>query len=266
MAKAKKQEEPKAGSPAWMTSFSDMMSLLLCFFVLLFAMSETEISEDALAAILAAFGNPHFHPQIAVVQPENNPGLGQMFNAGMMNMPSIPSGMQQGEGTAQGQVAQTTPAEVQMAMQAMVSDFITYFTESPNPLADQVDVALIDDTIVLSFTDNMLFATGSDILNPLTIEILDYVGSVLLDYPEFMIGVYGHTDNVPISTPIFRDNYWLGFGRAMSVRNHFVNNHGIDHMRVRPNSYGEYRPIAPNDTEEGRALNRRVEIIISAPN
>ena len=261
MAKKKQQDAPAAGAPAWMASFSDLMSLLLTFFVLLFAMSETDIDETALAALLSAFGNPHFATQIAVVQPNATPGLDSMFGAGMTQVPPIPAallGDGQGQGTTQGM-----DVDVQMAMQSMISDFVTYFTESQNPLAEYVEITVLDDAVMLSFTDNMLFATGSSMLNPLTIGILDYVASVLLEYPMFIIHVDGHTDNVPIATVRYPNNRWLGFGRAMAVTDHFVYGHGLYRQRIRTESFGEDNPIATNETPEGRALNRRVEITIS---
>lgn len=255
----KKQDEVKAGAPAWMASYSDMMSLLLCFFVLLYAMAESDIDGEALAAILAAFGNPNFAPQIAVVQPSTSPGLDVMFGSGIINMPIPATGHQPGQGTIQ-----VDDIDIQIAMRSMILDFETYFLESENSLAQEVEVTVFEDSVMLTFLSDMLFASGSDLLTAQTLGVLDYVASVLAEYPMFTINVHGHTDNVPINTARFQDNRWLGYGRAHSVMSHFHYIHGIDRHRIRTESFGEDRPIGPNYTVEGRALNRRVEILIAA--
>lgn len=260
MAKKAQQQEVKAGAPPWMASFSDMMSLLLCFFVLLYAMSENAITEEALAAFLSAFGNPNFAPQIAIVQPATAPAIGAQFGSGMLQIPVPSQNVGEREADSLGM-----DVDIQAAMQTIVSEFETYFIESENPLAQEIEINVFEDRIELNFPSDMTFATGSSVLTHTTLEVLDYIGSVLEDFPMFNILIQGHTDNVPIRTVRYPNNDWLGFGRAHSVQTHFRNNHNIDPTRLRSESFGEYSPVADNDTPEGRALNRRVEILIVAP-
>lgn len=251
----KKQPEFKKGAPLWMTSYADMMSLLLCFFVLLFALSD--VDESFLVDFLIAFGNP----TIALATPVMTEGIDNMMGMGAIQMPTPPS--QDGEITEED--GADALDQLHEDLRSMVLDFITYFTESQNPLADNVNVALIDDRAVLTFDSDMVFESGSAVLMPGVLEILDYVASVLAQYPFFDIHIHGHTDNVPINTPQFPSNWELGAGRAISVLRHFSEVHNIDVLRLRPQTFGEFSPIATNLTPEGRALNRRVEIIIAIP-
>jgi len=260
LAKKQKQEEVKAGAPLWMVSFSDFMSLLLTFFVLLFATAETGTDSDAVAAVLAALGNPNFGPTIAVVQPPTGAAMSSgAFTGGVISMP-LPF---TGSARFEPQQSDIDGSQINQLLQSVVLDFETYFINSPNPLSQNVQVELVEDEIIITFADNMIFASGSAVLIPQTLEMLDYVANVLYDHPMLNIYIHGHTDNVPISTALFPNNWFLGFARAHSVMSHFTNVHNINPARIRPQSFGEYSPVATNDTPEGRALNRRVEIIIS---
>lgn len=249
----KKQNQGPAGAPGWMTSFADMMCAMFVFFVLLFAMSD--IQEDQFAAFLAAFGNPFIAPP----QPTTAMSFDSVVGTGLIQMPTP---------TVAGDPATESPEEfdqTHQALQSMTLDFITYFTESQNPLSADVNVQLVDDQLIITFGENMLFASGSAILLPATLEMLDYVASVLSLYEDFDIHIVGHTDSDAINTVQFQSNWELGFGRAMAVHRHFVGAESyIDELRVFPTSRGEVEPIASNDTPEGRSANRRVEIIIQA--
>lgn len=253
MARNKKQEEQAAGAPAWMATYGDLVTLLLCFFVLLFAMST--IDEVEFAAAMASFGNPHFaNPSNPVIMP---PGSGISMGSGIIQMPVPHSNRFDGEGQTRNN------DEIQMAMQAMIVDFVTYFTESQNPLAQEVQVNLIEDQLIITFPNNMLFAVGSDVLLPQTIEILDYIANVIEQHPFMLVEIHGHTDSDPINSVRFPNNYWLGFGRAHAVHERFVNYHDISVHRMQMISHGERNPIESNETPEGRQANRRVELIMS---
>jgi len=234
-----------------MASWSDLMAVLFTFFVLLYAMAE--IDEEAFANILQAFGNP----MISIVQPNTGMGLNTSVGSGVVQMP-VPTMM---DGT--------DPTEAfdqfEDALRTMALDFETYFTESDNAIADQIEIELLDNQIILTFASDMIFASGSAQITAPTYEVLDYIASVLIAYPLFNITVVGHTDNAPISTFQFPSNWELSSGRSNAVVRYFVNAHGMDPLRIQSIGHGEYRPIAPNDTPAGMALNRRVEILITVP-
>lgn len=259
MAKKAKKEEVVVGAPRWMSSFADLMSLLLCFFVLIYAMTEDTVSQENLAAFLAGFGNPNMQAIITVVQP--GAAVGTQFASGLLSIPTPAINRGPGEAEITGM-----DVDIQAAIQTIVSDFETYFIESDNPLAQEIDIQVINDQIMLTFPSDMTFASGSSQLTPITLEILDYIATVISQWSMFNVNIYGHTDNIPINTIRYEDNHWLGFGRANSVFRHFADNHNIDVLRMYATSRGEYVPIADNNTTEGRALNRRVEIVIHPSN
>ena len=91
---------------------------------------------------------------------------------------------------------------------------------------------------------------------------LDKIAKILSDYPENNIVVEGHTDNVPIKTKRFRDNWELSTERALAVLHYLLRNTNLDPVRFAAAGYGEYQPIVSNDTPANKALNRRVDIVV----
>lgn len=244
MAKKKQNEEQKAGAPAWMTSYSDLMSLLLCFFVMLYAMSD--LNEELFLQILASFGNQN----VSIIQQNTGIGVNTMLGSGIMQMPTP-------EARTQDMIENFERS--QQELNNIRVDFETYFAE--NNLQDQIDVIQGDNYVLLVFSD-ILFDSGSANLTPATLYILDYVGQELGRHSNHDIRIEGHTDNVPINTVIHRSNWFLSSARAITVGEYFINEHGILPSRIGTEGFGEHRPIATNDTPEGRARNRRVEIRI----
>ena len=110
--------------------------------------------------------------------------------------------------------------------------------------------------------DRVLFDSGKAQLRRSAQPVLDKVAQVLQEVPDQPIGVEGHTDNVPIKYSGWADNRALASARANAVVSYLVDKHGIAPSRLTAIGYGEARPIASNDTPEGRQQNRRVEIII----
>ncbi|MEN2994966.1 MAG: OmpA family protein [Thermodesulfovibrio sp.] len=114
--------------------------------------------------------------------------------------------------------------------------------------------------IVITLPDSLLFSSGSAELKPESIEALIRISEKLKEIPG-KVAIEGHTDNVPIKSSIYKSNWELSAARASSVL-HFLLQRGLSPDRFLIAGYGEYKPIATNDTDEGRAKNRRVELII----
>jgi chemotaxis protein MotB len=240
MAK-KIQDEAPQGAPAWMATYGDLVTLLLCFFVLLYAMSD--VNTEKLQRIAASLsGDP-----IIVMTTAGTDGITEMLGNGIMEVPIVPP---------------TTTRQIQEAqdeLSRMASDFETYFAE--NNLMDSIEVELNEGSIMLSFKDGILFDSGRANIRPQAFEVLEVVGNELLNHPNNDIHIVGHTDNVPINTVQFPNNWILSASRAINVGLFFIEQ-GIDPSRISTIGRGEYFPIAPNDTPENRARNRRVEIFI----
>ncbi len=126
-----------------------------------------------------------------------------------------------------------------------------------------VTVKMMEKGLVITFVSEVLFDSGKDSLRPEAVESLQKIGKVLnTTVKDLKVGVEGHTDNVPIKYSGWKSNWELSAARALSVLHFMVEEEGINPDRVSATGYGEYQPIASNDTAEGRQKNRRVEIVI----
>jgi len=127
----------------------------------------------------------------------------------------------------------------------------------------QVKLEMMEKGLVITFLADVLFDSGKAKIKPETYPILDKVVRVLKEnVPELSVGIEGYTDNQPIKFSGWKSNWELSTARALSVLHYLVDEKGVSADRVSAVGYGEYHPIASNDTKEGRQLNRRVEIVI----
>lgn len=127
----------------------------------------------------------------------------------------------------------------------------------------QVSVQMADRGLVITFVADILFDSGKSKIRPEAYSILDKVSKVLVEnVPDLNIGIEGHTDNVPIKHSGWKSNWELSSARALSVLHFLVEEKGLEPFRVAAIGYGEFRPVAGNDTQEGRQKNRRVEVVI----
>lgn len=127
----------------------------------------------------------------------------------------------------------------------------------------QVRLQMMEKGLVVTFVADVLFDSGKAKIKPEAYPILDKVATVLKEnVPELNVGIEGHTDNVPIKSSGWKSNWELSTARALSVLHYLAEQKGILPERISAIGYGEYRPVASNDTKEGRQTNRRVEIVI----
>ena len=127
----------------------------------------------------------------------------------------------------------------------------------------QVSLKMMDKGLVITFVGDVLFDSGKAKIRPEAYEALDKVARVLNEnVPDLSIGIEGHTDNVPIRLSKWKSNWELSSARALSVLHYLVDDKGVAADRVSAIGYGEYSPVASNDTKAGRQDNRRVEIVI----
>ena len=130
-----------------------------------------------------------------------------------------------------------------------------------NALTDSVKVREEDSGVVLQLSENVLFDLGKADLKPESIKVLDII-STLIPSISNEIMVQGHTDNIPISSGTYKLNWELSTARAITVLRYFIETKGFDPTRFSATGYGEYKPLVDNSTEENRAINRRVDILI----
>lgn len=126
-----------------------------------------------------------------------------------------------------------------------------------------VDVQVLKGVVYISLADNMLYKSGSYEISSAANETLSKIAKIIKDYRDYDVLIEGNTDNVPISKPNIRNNWDLSTLRASSVVQALQNQHGVDPKRLTAGGRGEYNPIASNATDQGRARNRRTQIIIT---
>ncbi len=127
----------------------------------------------------------------------------------------------------------------------------------------QVTLEMMEKGLVITVVGDLLFDSGKAKIRREAFSLLDKVAAVLEDnMASFNIGIEGYTDNVPIKHSKWKSNWELSSARSLSVLHYLVNKKGISPERLSAIGFGEYRPVASNDTKEGRKLNRRVEIVI----
>ncbi len=261
MAK-KKEEAPPPGSPAWMATFGDMMNLLLCFFVLLFSMSEVDATKYE-AMVQSMTNTVSIFSQGATAIGEGiliSNGASQLNDlAEYINSTGLSN-----EGEAIPQDLKSAEAEVEQAQLEESEDLAGKIEEAlqEQNLGDEVQIEFTAQYVQLTLSGALLFDSGSVELKIDAMALLDQVGAIVDRYAEGTIQIEGHTDNVPMAGAKYSNNVELSSGRAYSVFVYLINNAALDPRRVIPAGRGEYIPIASNETEEGRAKNRRVEIKI----
>jgi len=129
--------------------------------------------------------------------------------------------------------------------------------------SDELTLEIRDGKVYVSMSDKLLFKSGSTAVEPKGVEALKALADVLNKNPDIQILVEGHTDNVPIKTAVFKDNWDLSVGRATVITRLLNEKYGVAATRMTASGRGEYYPKASNETPEGKAKNRRTEIILS---
>jgi chemotaxis protein MotB len=132
-----------------------------------------------------------------------------------------------------------------------------------NYAADELSVYIKDGKVYVSLEEKLLFKSGSDIVDAKGKEALKSLAKVLSTTSNITVMIEGHTDNVPIKTKLFEDNWDLSTARATSIVRLLTKDYGFDPDRITASGKGLYQPVKTNDTPEGRAANRRTEVILS---
>ena len=127
----------------------------------------------------------------------------------------------------------------------------------------EVDVQVLKGVVYISLADNMLYKSGSYVINDRAAETLSKIAKIIKDYKDYDVLIEGNTDDVPIKRENIRNNWDLSCLRASSVVQALQNDYGVDPKRLTAGGRGEYNPLQPNTTELGKQRNRRTQIIIT---
>ena len=132
-----------------------------------------------------------------------------------------------------------------------------------NYKTDELSIYTKDGNVYVSLQEKLLFKSGSDVVDPKGKEALKSLAQVLNNTKDITVLIEGHTDNVPIKTKQFQDNWDLSTARATSIVRILTTDNGFDSNRITATGKSEFHPVQSNDTVEGRAGNRRTEVILS---
>jgi chemotaxis protein MotB len=230
-------EETK--SAGWLTTFNDLVTLLMVFFVLLFTMStiDTRKMQDFQYALQSGLGIMETGKKVAVSVKRTQPV------DDMSHIMTQAEGERNKHGSSQdgGKLAEP----IRQLVKADLGIQVTHTHQGTR----------------ISFEDQVLFDFGRAAINPRGFVFLDKIADVLKKVP-YAVRVEGHTDNVPIQTRRFPSNWELSVARAVNVVKYFGEVSNIDPKRLSAVGYGESRPVAANDRPSDRAKNRRVEILL----
>ena len=264
MAKRKK-EEPQKASAEWMNTFADLMNLLLCFFVLLFAMSTVDAQKfEMIAASFSQTFSIFSGGQTSI-------GEGMLLGNGVSQLNDLDQYMNSMGKSAESESESEELDEIDEMQEKIEEAKLAESEKLAERIEEAIEESQMEDMIQLDFTSQyvqltlkgaILFDSGSASLKTDAMPIVEKVALILERYAEHEIEIEGHTDNVPIHTSKYANNNELSSSRALSMFEYLVEHTTLQPMQIKHSGRGEYMPIADNSTPEGRAKNRRIEIKI----
>lgn len=223
-----------AGMMRWLLTYADLITLLMAFFVVMYAMSNVDKKKYETLSV----------------------SLKQALHVGGSADNLIADRL------GQMQMQSPLPTDIQAMENA---EFQKIIDKVRNPSAAEElssTVFIIDERgLVISFMDTLLFDLGRADLRPNALPVLDRVAGAIKE-SVILIRVEGHTDDLPIATLQYPSNWELSAARAIAVTRYFITRHGIEPRRLSATGYGESRPLVANTNEENRKKNRRVDIVV----
>ncbi len=254
--------ECEPGTPAWVTTFADLMSLLMCFFVLLLAFSEMDALKfkQIAGSMRMAFG---VQREVEAVEiPKGTSVIAQEFSPSISEPTPLNIIRQDSTDDRKTNLDFTEGALEEARKKEMEADA----TEIKEALAEEIAAGMVTvetegGKIIIRIQEKGSFPSGSSDLKPGFSGVIDRLTEVLKDGDDEIV-VAGHTDNIPISTSRFRSNWELSSARAVTVAHELLRSGQIKKERLLVEGHADTDPLMPNDSWENRAKNRRVEIIL----
>ena len=228
------QEPVEEGAPLWVVTFGDLMSLLMCFFVLLLSFSEMDRRKYKMVSgsMAQAFGIQREKPVFE--SPRGQKMIAKEFDQAVVIK------------------------KIEESIKPIIDEIKNEYEE----LKEAVELEIEDDKVTIRMMGEATFDTGKAKLHPAFGPLLKKIGTVLSQTKGEII-IAGHTDNIPLNGGLYGSNLGLSMARAGSVAEYLLRTTSIDPKRLSTMGFGEYRPLTSNDTARGRRKNRRVEIIVS---
>ncbi len=238
---------------SWLLPYADLLTLLLALFIVLFAMSSVdaqkfeEISKAFNSALNGGVGIFEFPKPL----PESE------MQTGLDKEDKEDKKEQENSLGIEEHLLQQADQKELSIIQHKVNTYI-----DKNNLSGNLLTELTDEGLLVSIRDNVLFAPGSADVREADIKIANEISELLVMEPPRNIIISGHTDNVPIGNAPFDSNWELSVMRAINFMKIVLKNEQLDPRMFSAKGFGEFQPVASNDTAEGKAKNRRVDILI----
>ncbi|MFQ5705950.1 MAG: flagellar motor protein MotB [bacterium] len=220
------EEDDTPSSPAWMTTYGDMMTLLMTFFILIMSFSSIQIDKfkAAMGSLQGAFGVLGHSKEVNVDRSWFSPFMVDMKREKILNQ----------------------------------VDNLRELLEKNN-LEDSIELSGSDTEVTIRFKDHILFPSGGAELKPSFLPIFKKITRIIIKGAG-EVKVEGHTDNLPIHTSQYPSNWELSIARALSVLRYLVQEEGLNPTKLSAAGFSQFRPLVPNNSPDNRAKNRRVEI------
>lgn len=265
MARNKKQEDSGAGQP-WLNTFADLMNLLLCFFVLLYAFSNVDADKQEQLARSMSSGFSIFSGGGSAFENGNliTTGIAQLndFNDYTYNVGEENDSDSESEDEGKMDYMDAYIADKKKATEQLYNDLMELVDKGN--IGDELEISMDPNYQYVKFSLNgsILFDSGKSDIKKESLFIFSKLGDILRVYRDYSIEIEGHTDNVPMSSGQYPSNNWLSSARAINAAMYLINEKGLDPKTLSWTGRGEYDPVASNSSPEGRSKNRRVEIKI----
>lgn len=235
-----KKKQKKENSERWLLTYSDLITLLMIFFVIMYSMSNVDSQKyDSLATSL----NNSLSPSFSIVNGGSTNSIGSITPVTNGNSDILSNSSSQSLSPTQ---------EIEQELKN--------YLES-HDLTSQVTLHIEPQGLILSLNENIFFESGKAEIQPRYKKNLLEISAILSTFNN-NVSIEGHTDNIPIHNNQFRSNWELAAIRATNVVHLLIDEEHMNPSKLSATSYGEHHPIASNDTDEGRAKNRRIDIVL----
>ena len=249
MKKHKKEHHEEHADEAWLLPYADLLTLLLALFIILFASSQ--VDEKKYAQVMQGL-NSAFNGGISVFEESDTISIDDISAKDIKNINE--------NGQGQNQALKDQINKEKQDMEAIKKKLDSFIAE--NGLILQLQTNVTNDMLKITIQDYALFDSGKAVVKPEAQKLASVISDMLSMYPDYKVEVAGHTDNIPINNNEFESNWDLSAKRSLNFMKYLLKSNNINQARFRSIGYGEYQPIDTNQTSEGRAKNRRVEVNI----
>jgi chemotaxis protein MotB len=235
----RREEKKKDNLERWLLTYSDLITLLMVFFVVLYSLSSLNVKKYQAVAV-------------SLAQEMGGGGQSVLNDPGVSLAPGVSVNSPVDENITSKDLQELNTLE---QLRKELQDYI-----DQNELNGKVAVTIEERGVVISFQDVALFPLGSAELTADAKEMVGKIGLIIMKTPQY-IRVEGHTDNLPINTSLYPSNWELSVARATSVVQELIHSLNFPPYRLSATGYGEFRPRVPNGTEFQHQQNRRVDIV-----